>query len=502
MLPEALVALLVAALAAAQTRQTLALNQITSLNTTTAQPRLIPSASSRLAISVALCAVASPVPRFFVSNSSSSAAVPGPGGGVDVWEISLEDGTGVWEGAFPDGGVFAVDVGQGALAVPFDVGVSDSVDPLHETLSDLPLLGDTTSNQALLFSPPFSPVALPSPTYPNYTFPAANMSQPAPPSNPPNYTLALFATPVEGPRTACFLSGMVASGAGEGKVAEEKLWWRGEEEGWRKQWLVGGLTPATNYTAFALLGGGVSGPVWLGTKSAAFNCPLVHSLPYCPSISYAMPLPAPPVPLLAYTAPSLHDAFPTLVDPLLSYLANFTTTLGTFACGRDWYSPIVGCADCERMYRRWICAVGMGRCGEAPLSSSSSSSSAAAAATSGSVAAGTSGTEQAPLQPALTPQSPSTPARNTILPLPAFTSPYQLLLPCIEQCYQVDRACPPFIGFKCPSPGGNADGAGGGGAERSYGVGWVDDLDGGTGKGMGKVGSSADRWGGVWCSLL
>ena len=41
--------------------------------------------------------------------------------------------------------------------------------PLHKVLNELPLFGDTTSSQALLFSPPFAEPSVPVPTYPNYT---------------------------------------------------------------------------------------------------------------------------------------------------------------------------------------------------------------------------------------------------------------------------------------------------------------------------------------------
>ena len=69
---------------------------------------------------------------------------------------------------------------------------------------------------------------------------------------------------------------------------------------------------------------------------------------------------------LTLTSPSYTSTnFPAQVaDPLLSSLTNFTTSLSTFACGRDMYSPLVGCAECQRRYREWVCGVGVPRCGE------------------------------------------------------------------------------------------------------------------------------------------
>lgn len=45
---------------------------------------------------------------------------------------------------------------------------------------------------------------------------------------------------------------------------------------------------------------------------------------------------------------------------------------------------------------------------------------------------------------------------------------YATLLPCLETCQAVERACPPFIGFKCPRVSVNAN--------HSYGVGYVDHI--------------------------
>ncbi|KAL1701744.1 stretch-activated Ca2+-permeable channel component-domain-containing protein [Schizophyllum commune] len=144
-------------------------------------------------------------------------------------------------------------------------------------------------------------------------------------------------------------------------------WLRGTE-GWRAQWFVEGLGAGRNYTVWVVRGdtgtiGGqlVSGPVYMRTKGATFPCPLAHSLPFCPSVAYAVPLGAPGDGAGSYTSTN----FPAQVaDPLLSSLTNFTTSLSTFACGRDMYSPLVGCAECQRRYREWVCGVGVPRCGE------------------------------------------------------------------------------------------------------------------------------------------
>jgi calcium channel MID1 len=129
MLPESLICLLTATLAYAQARQRLELNQVTSLNTQglPQPPSFAIPQQQKLSISVAICSDSTPLPRFFVSNISSSDSQddPGPNGGPNVFEIALGRGQGNWTGTFVNGGIIAVD-SNGASGVPFEIGVSDS----------------------------------------------------------------------------------------------------------------------------------------------------------------------------------------------------------------------------------------------------------------------------------------------------------------------------------------------------------------------------------------
>lgn len=371
-------------------------------------------------------------------------------------------------------------------------------------MTDLPFFGDTTSNQALLFSPPFQKIKNIQPTFPNFTLPAANLSQPPLPATFPTYTLILSPTSsgfANGLQTGCFLSSQNTSGT----IAGETLWARGDE-GFRTQWLMGGLTPSTNYTAFLLQNNTkVSGPIFFATKSgqhfllsnllfsdlptllASFNCPLVHSLPFCPGVAYSVPLPAPPGINVAYDSTNLPAQITT---PLLSYMANFTTVLTSFACGRDWYSPLVGCEDCQREYRKWLCAVSFTRCSEPSPANAFTVVPAPPNATGLSASIQTNAVGAQIVLSALLPQQTSDRQRN--IALPALGSPYTMLLPCLEMCNAVDRACPPFVQFKCPTRRFNA--------AASYGVGYIDGADGHQNKGL--TGDSQDRWGNVWCHKI
>ena len=210
--------------------------------------------------------------------------------------------------------------------------------------------------------------------------------------------------------------------------------------------------------------------------SAAFACPIVYSLPYCPSTSYAVPLPNPPNGAPAYDSTNLPSS---LSDPILTYMSNFTTTLATFACGRDLYSPLQSCVGCQVAYRKWLCAVSIARCSEASPGSSSSTSELP------------SGTAQQPFS-ALVPQATDAPSRSpSVLNMTSLGTQWNALLPCLETCTAVDRACPYFLGFKCPVVRFNAN--------ASYGVGYIDSgEDGVQGKGM--TGNWQDQWGNVWCN--
>lgn len=365
--------------------------------------------------------------------------------------------------------------------------------PFHELLDELPLLGDTTSNQALIFSHPLSysnTTNIEDPSYPNYVLPPANISLPSgAPALP--IDVALFIAPTSSsdltslPRTGCAIRAASIRGSQLLTTEQRKddgLWLR-DSDSWRWQWLLAGLTPLTNYTTYAIENGTkVSGPINFVTKSGTFlsysgsfsdqratgpfSCHLVHSLPYCPSVNYAVPISAPPALAPSYTSENLPSE---VSDPLLEVLTNFTISLSTQACGRDNYSPLMTCADCQRAYRAWLCSIWFTRCSEASPTQSSSDT--------------TQPTSALQVQPAAaTPRSPG---------LPPFASDYTALLPCLETCTAADRACPYFLGFKCPLPKFTA--------QSSYGVGYIDRGDEGT-RGKGSTGAAQDRWGNVWCN--
>jgi len=131
------------------------------------------------------------------------------------------------------------------------------------------------------------------------------------------------------------------------------------------------------------------------------------------------------------------------------------------------------CADCQAAYRLWLCSVSLPRCGEYPQAPDSQQQEQQ------TFSVPTAG---------LAPQPSGTTPRNTAL---GNVGDYVALLPCIETCHAVDRACPIFLGFRCPLPDFTAS--------ASYGTGYIDSKDGHVRDG-GVPGVPQDQWGNVFCN--
>ncbi|EJD38150.1 hypothetical protein AURDEDRAFT_187821 [Auricularia subglabra TFB-10046 SS5] len=421
------------------------------------------------------------------------------------WLPLDHDGWGTWEGSLHNGAVLDVQVRDSWVEfqdeedepverrweeTPVDAHFDFEVERLAPRAEQtpfnasaplgLPLVGDTTATQAIIFSPPFTAAPTPeeqglSTRYPNYTLPHINPTpdQLRTPANEslPDFTLVLQRT-VQAPSRRELHARISAASAAQGACVSRRALRKRQSgegpkfnsfaasvvanftavlrgiDGWRVQWIIEGLEPGSNYTIYILGAGQTAGPVYFTTKSEGFACQLVHSLPYCPTVSYSVPIAPPPDGLTTYTADLLPQAF---TAPLLSVLRNFSIALGTFRCGHDWWSPIQTCASCFEAYRNWACTIWFPRCSEGTPDAPSPGTtlppdSAIRRAALVDVAAGAAS------------RSPGT--------LPPLAAAYQQVLPCVEICQAADRACPPLVGFKCPVVGVNAN--------ASYGVGYVD----------------------------
>ncbi|WAQ89759.1 hypothetical protein PtA15_11A450 [Puccinia triticina] len=200
--------------------------------------------------------------------------------------------------------------------------------------------------------------------------------------------------------------------------------------GLRTQYLITNLAPATNYSAWLFQPGPVvdnvpTGRLWpyisFRTKSTK-NCRLLHDLPFCPSVAYAVP-----------ASPSLStSAVVAQYNRSVSgHLANFRTVVSTYPCNNDTsgrYSFVTGCGDCLRAYTDWACAVALPRCVDPPAPDPT----------------GTTQLVFARPDPAS--------SRTPNISDPGGMYPYVELPPCASLCTLVAATCPPLLGWACPLP--------------------------------------------------
>ena len=256
----------------AQQQQQLNLDAVSTFSS--ASTLTLPSYAGDVVISIALCgSPGGTTPEAIFTNSSTGTPTEANVGTQDVFEISIEEGLGTWTGPIGQGGRLAItNTGQ----TLYEVGVStDAKQALHQYLGqDRLLFGDSTGNQATFFSPPFESIATTPPQFPNYTLPAVqtpfSVSQP---SSTPQFALTLVETDLASgllQRSSCALRATSSNGT----VKNQTSWIRNEVEGWRSKWLVEGLSPGTNYSAFVSWDGTkVSGPLYFTTKSGQCASP-------------------------------------------------------------------------------------------------------------------------------------------------------------------------------------------------------------------------------------
>ncbi|UOH81487.1 hypothetical protein LQV05_004158 [Cryptococcus neoformans] len=391
-------------------------------------------------------------------------------------------------------------VGNGNIVVQMGASTSG---PLHALSAVYPLLGDTTSTSALIFSPLLYSSPQPEPSYPNYTLPGTQLAFPdfsysEPLNSSLSSNLTLIVVPTNASPTSTDLDNSICainaasanssvSGANNTILKSFQPEWMtvGDEQGFRSYWVLGDLAEQGNYTAWVSDDKGVlSQPAWFATKPADFPCQLVMPNDVCPNLGYSAPLDANST---AVTSPSGETISPTspiqtlpddLLELIIQNLEAFSTSLLSHACGRDLFSHVSSCLDCYSAYRDWLCRIVVPQCGAA---NGTTGATVIETATSTSTSSGTFPTPSTILR---TPSSP----RNPSLPILAYS--YYELLPCMSTCNRADRSCPVSMGIRCPKRKVNA--------AKSYA--FVGD-DHSYGDGSAAQGVAAqDRWGNRWCN--
>ncbi|SHO76181.1 Similar to S.cerevisiae protein MID1 (N-glycosylated integral membrane protein of the ER and plasma membrane) [Malassezia sympodialis ATCC 42132] len=253
----------------------------------------------------------------------------------------------------------------------------------------------------------------------------------------------------------------------------------------RKQFLVNGLEPGQNYTAYLVSSTNNSGvvhrrlyPAVKFVTKRTENCRLMYNLAFCPELAYAVPY---------NPALDVNEALRVLEQVVSSNYGNFSATLDTFPCADDKlgrYSSVSTCEDCRRAYQNWLCAVAIPRCTDLVDPAES------AASQNGTELQGLPMPPNERLLPYIVNRVGPRSSRQAYIDQLFGAGDYGELLPCLLTCEMVTRSCPPVLRWACPRWTVTA--------QRDYGT-FADADD--TGFGVNENGGGGPgglRWGGAW----
>ncbi|KAI8059115.1 stretch-activated Ca2+-permeable channel component-domain-containing protein [Gongronella butleri] len=185
----------------------------------------------------------------------------------------------------------------------------------------------------------------------------------------------------------------------------------------QQQIMVSNLTIGQTYSVYFAqqLAGGIQAmqlPLTARMKTDS-RCRLIHDLSFCDHVAYSVLADA------TQDIKNISQSYDTYASGLYQ---PFATAISQFNCNTTQYSLVRNCLDCERDYKRWLCAVTIPRCTD------NDNATNAATYTYG---AGS--------------------ARNDWIQQTYNPNGYTEMLPCIDLCYQVVQSCPPFLQFSCPT---------------------------------------------------
>ncbi|WFD18211.1 stretch-activated cation channel mid1 [Malassezia caprae] len=253
----------------------------------------------------------------------------------------------------------------------------------------------------------------------------------------------------------------------------------------RKQFLVNGLNPGQNYTAYLVSSTNHSGivhrrlyPAVKFVTKRTENCKLMYNLAFCPELAYAVPY----NPTL-----NMNEALNVLEQVVSSNYGNFSATLDTFPCADEKlgrYSSVSTCEDCRRAYQNWLCAVAIPRCTDVVDPAES------AASQNGTELQGLPMPSNTRLRPYIVNRIGANSSRQAYIEQLFGAGEYGELLPCLLTCEMVTRSCPPVLRWACPRWTVTA--------QRDYGTFADADASGFGVNENGGGGPDGLRWGGAW----
>lgn len=234
----------------------------------------------------------------------------------------------------------------------------------------------------------------------------------------------------------------------------------------KEQFYITGLNRSSTYNGIlamvgnsTLSGNGViggGGKVWkpmnFSTKTGALtstermyranpstdnNCAVLFNLTFCSEVAYAVPS----NPNLTVTElRGIYDNYAS------KYYNNFNYSLQQIQCNatpESMFSLAVGCGDCARAYKQWLCSVSIPRCADftsnAPYLMVRN---AGQDFLNGSSLPPNSRYRQSVV---------TNVSRNPLIDTEIKPGPYKEILPCRDICYNLVKDCPTALGFGCPT---------------------------------------------------
>ncbi|KAI9749153.1 MAG: hypothetical protein M4579_006983 [Chaenotheca gracillima] len=201
----------------------------------------------------------------------------------------------------------------------------------------------------------------------------------------------------------------------------------------KQQFYLENLNGSTTYTiSLAMMGNstvdgdgiiGGGGKVWKAfnvTTQSDGNCRVIYGLSFCSSVAYAVP--GNP----SFSPGGLAALYDNSTENMYK---NFSKALAQIPCNTSsdaQYSLVKTCADCQTMYKSWLCAVTMPRCFDYS-------------------------SQEPYLVPRTGDRNTLSSSRNPLINNQIKPGPYKELLPCKEHCWGMVQACPAKLSFGCPT---------------------------------------------------
>ena len=178
------------------------------------------------------------------------------------------------------------------------------------------------------------------------------------------------------------------------------------------------------------------------------NCALLFNLTFCTSVAYA----APANPDNFTDLPGLARKYD---DYARQYYTNFSYSLQQIPCDTTssaQYSLTRTCADCDKAYKEWLCAVTIPRCEDITNNASwLRPRNINAEFTNKSLA------NMVQNDPRFSGQYENrtfyNQSRNPMIDTDINPGPYNEVLPCSDLCYGLVQSCPASLQFACPLEG-------------------------------------------------